>query len=110
MPCEIEMFAGIDLFEMLHEDDKIALAEVSTKVTSETTAITPSRTSTLQGRPSQSRPRTTRLPMECGLPDAQPPPPETSATIGQMLAMPIPWTAPFSSAIVISSSSRRQLA
>src|SRR3954468_12227452 len=28
MPCDVEMFAGIDLFEMLHEEDKIALAEV----------------------------------------------------------------------------------
>ena len=28
MPCDVEMFAGIELFEMLHEEDKIALAEV----------------------------------------------------------------------------------
>ena len=28
MPCNVEMFAGIDLFEMLHEEDKIALADV----------------------------------------------------------------------------------
>jgi CRP/FNR family transcriptional regulator, cyclic AMP receptor protein len=28
MPCDVEMFAGIDLFEMLHEEDKIALADV----------------------------------------------------------------------------------
>src|SRR5919202_2429763 len=28
MPCDVEMFAGIDLFEMLDEEDKIALAGV----------------------------------------------------------------------------------
>ena len=28
MPCEVEMLAGIEFFEMLEEDDRIALAEV----------------------------------------------------------------------------------
>src|SRR3954462_7464782 len=28
MPCDVEMFSGIDLFEILHEEDKIALAGV----------------------------------------------------------------------------------